>query len=150
MPNVVNGACLPSDSERVDGVVIKVVDGDTIEVQIGRDQVKVRYLGIDTPETYPVVDPYGPQAKDRNRELVKGQRVILIRDPKADNEDRYGRLLRHVLVGETFVNYTLIQEGYASFYSSPQSCGAQFLQAQQNAQTQDLGMWAPPPETGGE
>ena len=63
--------------------VTKIVDGDTVWVDFDGDglgDAKVRYLGIDTPETYFGVECYGPEAKERNRELVDSQRVALQRD----------------------------------------------------------------------
>ena len=82
--------------------VIRVVDGDTIEIEGGQ---KVRYIGIDTPET---VDPsrpvgcYGKEASDKNKELVEGKIVRLEKD--ISETDRYGRLLRYIYVGDIFVN----------------------------------------------
>ena len=76
--------------------VIRVVDGDTIVVRIeGTEKVeKVRYLGIDTPETvHPrkPVEPGGPAASAANKALVDGKRVWLSRGPR--NRGKYRRLL---------------------------------------------------------
>ena len=95
--------------------VTKIVDGDTVWVDLDGDALgdyKVRYLGIDTPETYFGVECYGPEAKERNRELVGGQRVALQRD--TSDVDRWDRLLRYVYLGDgTWINGALVREGYA-------------------------------------
>ncbi len=98
------------------GRVVKVVDGDTIDVQLGAARERVRYIGIDTPETKDPRRPvqcYGPEAADFNAQLVAGERVRLVRDVQA--RDRYGRLLAYVyrVRDELFVNAELARRGYA-------------------------------------
>ncbi len=82
------------------GQVLRVLDGDTIEIRYlsGGEAVvghieKVRYLGIDTPEKS---EPGGAEATEFNRARVEGQTVRLVRDGR--NRDNFGRLLRHVFV----------------------------------------------------
>ena len=82
------------------GEVLRVIDGDTIEIRYlsGGEAVvghieKVRYLGIDTPETR---EPGGSEATEFNRARVEGQTVRLVRDGR--NRGNFGRLLRHVFV----------------------------------------------------
>lgn len=64
-----------------EATVVAVVDGDTIDVRAADSQVyRVRYIGIDTPETrHPTrgAECYGPEASARNRELVLGATVYL-------------------------------------------------------------------------
>jgi micrococcal nuclease len=102
----------PRGSEQ--GRVIRVVDGDTIEVSIGGRVDDVRYIGIDTPETVKPGEPvqcYGPQASGRNHELVEGRDVRLEFDREL--RDVYGRLLAYVYVGDRFINEELVRGGYA-------------------------------------
>jgi micrococcal nuclease len=94
--------------------VSRVVDGDTIEVDLGGAEEDVRYIGIDTPETVKPGTPvqcFGPEASARNHELVENQRVRLVFD--AERRDVYGRLLAYVYVGDEFVNGELVAGGYA-------------------------------------
>ena len=94
-------------------LVVRVMDGDTIKLENGE---VVRYLLIDTPETTEEpVDCYGPEATDRNRELVEGRRVTLERDES--DRDAYGRLLRYVYVDGTLVQGLLVREGFGYVYS---------------------------------
>lgn len=88
--------------------VVRVIDGDTIDVQQGEVTYRVRYVGVNTPESNEVCYD---DAVEANRTLVDGQQVRLERDES--NTDRYGRLLRYVYVGDTFVNEILVRDGYA-------------------------------------
>ncbi len=122
-----------------EAVVRTVIDGDTIELSSGE---RIRYVGIDTPEiTNGKHECYGHRAAARNRELVEGKTIRIERD--ISETDRYGRLLRYVWVGNTFVNATLIAEGYATTLTiSPDVTRAQeFLQLEQHARVTSRGLW---------
>ena len=98
------------------GRVVKVVDGDTIHVQVGSAREKVRYIGVDTPETKDPRKPvqcFGERASQFNERLVAGERVRLVRD--VEERDRYGRLLAYVFRDRDalFVNAELARLGYA-------------------------------------
>jgi len=117
-------------------LVTRIIDGDTIEIENG---VRVRYIGIDTPETS---EPYYLEAKEANRKLVKGKKVRLEKD--VANKDQYGRLLRYVWVDEIMVNAELVRLGYAYSYSYPPNLKyqAQFLQLEKEAREQKRGLWS--------
>jgi micrococcal nuclease len=88
--------------------VLRVIDGDTIDVLVAGQEMRVRYVGVNTPERD---ETCYADATAANRRMVEGQTVRLVRDQS--NTDRYGRWLRYVYVGDTFVNRTLIEQGYA-------------------------------------
>jgi endonuclease YncB( thermonuclease family) len=88
--------------------VIRIIDGDTIEVEQYGIQYKVRYIGVDTPESD---EPGYDEAADANSDLVWGKDVTLEKD--VSETDRYGRLLRYVWVDGYMVNAILIGTGYA-------------------------------------
>ena len=90
------------------GTVTNVVDGDTIDVSLNGAVVRVRYIGMDTPE---YDQTCGTEATQANAALVAGQTVRLVRD--VSETDQYGRLLRYVYVGDTFVNGALVAGGWA-------------------------------------
>lgn len=124
-------------------LVTKVVDGDTVELESGQ---KVRYIGMDTPET---VDPrksvqcFGKEASNKNAELVGGKEVRLEKD--ISETDSFGRLLRYVFVGEdTFVNLVLVKEGYAKSSTYPPDVKYQelFRQAEVEAREKGAGLWS--------
>lgn len=123
-------------------LVNRIIDGDTIEVSSGK---KVRYIGIDTPET---VDPrkavqcFGKEAKEANNNLVLNKVVILKKD--VSETDKYGRLLRYVYLEDgTFVNLWLVKNGYASIYTYPPDVAysRKFLIAEQEARQNKRGLW---------
>ena len=97
--------------------VVRVVDGDTVDVRVGRAAETARLLGIDTPETVDPSEPvgcFGPEASARTKELLPaGTPVRLARDVEA--RDRYGRLLVYVVRerDDLFVNRSLLADGYA-------------------------------------
>jgi endonuclease YncB( thermonuclease family) len=66
-----------------------------------------------------------------------------VSDPNDNDVDQYGRQLRYVIVGDIFVNYTLIREGLAFLYSSPIQCGPFFFQAWEDARADKVGLYAP-------
>lgn len=90
------------------GVVVRVIDGDTIDVSIADQTYRVRYIGIDAPEAGALC---GDTATAVNVELVSGQTVRLVRD--VSQTDRYDRLLRYVYVDDVFINAELIRRGVA-------------------------------------
>lgn len=112
-----DGACptAPSPDGMVTAQVVNVVDGDTIDVLINGQQRRVRYIGIDAPETVASnrkAEPFGQEASERNRSLVDGRAVCLERD--LSETDQFMRLLRYVWLNEdTMVNGLLVSEGLA-------------------------------------
>ena len=124
--------------------VVRVVDGDTIEIEYQGRLEKVRYIGIDTPETvHPrrPVEAYGVEAAEANRQLVEGKRVRLEFD--VQRRDRYGRLLAYVYAGDTMVNEWLVREGYAQVATYPPNLKYvdRFIAAQLSAREEGRGMW---------
>ena len=124
--------------------VTRVIDGDTIVVLIGGTEYRVRYIGIDTPETvHPTrpVQPYGPEASEFNKKLVDGETVFLERD--VSQTDEYGRLLRYVWLGDELVNAVLVREGYAQVATYPPDVKYQhvFLELQREARDKKRGLW---------
>jgi micrococcal nuclease len=99
---------------RAPAEVLRVVDGDTIEVSVGGREEDVRYIGVDTPESVTPGEPvecFGPRASAFNERLVAGRTVTLRFD--AERRDRYGRLLAYVYAGPRFVNAELVRRGFA-------------------------------------
>jgi micrococcal nuclease len=125
--------------------VKRVIDGDTIELDNGE---KVRYIGINTPETkHPIkgIEYYGLEAYFFNMLLVEGKMVILKYD--IQKRDKYGRLLAYVfLLDGTFVNAVLVKEGYAQVSTYPPNVKYQnlFLKLQREARENARGLWKGP------
>lgn len=117
-------------------LVVRVIDGDTVELIDGS---RVRYLGIDTPET----DEYFyEEATEKNRELVEGK-IVELQSGKRD-KDAYNRLLRYVYIDGTFVNAELVAGGYATAYifDASERYSQILVQLEQYAKLKDKGLWA--------
>jgi len=144
---VVGGGCTTSESSTlVKATCVGVIDGDTIEVLIDGESYTVRYIGIDTPEVgdpRPDIQDVAEEATLVNRDLVEGKIVKLEKD--VSETDRYGRLLRYVYVGDTFVNAELVAGGYAwaKAYPPDVRCKDILLQKQEEANKKGLGIWDP-------
>ena len=122
--------------------VLQVTDGDTCLLDDGR---KVRYLGIDAPETQrPTqgLECFGPEATERNKELVEGELVRLESD--MTDRDAYGRLLRYVYVDGAFINGVLVEEGfaYSSYYPPDVKYYDELLRLELDAEAAGLGLWS--------
>ena len=110
-----------------DVTVIKVVDGDTVDVDIDlgfgvtlRDE-RVRIMGIDTPESRTrdkVEDLFGEAAKARLKELMsEGAKLITTENKHGeDMKGKFGRILGDFKVGDKKVTDILIEEGHAVAY----------------------------------
>jgi micrococcal nuclease len=129
--------------------VVRVVDGDTIIVRLnGRDE-RLRYIGVNTPETVKANTPvecYGEAAHQRNEQLVGGQTVYLAKD--VSERDQYDRLLRYVYAPTAdgqllFVNLSLVQDGYAQVSTFPPDVAhaQEFRDAQREAKAAKRGLW---------
>ncbi len=142
--------CLPDNAKVENGKVVKITDGNTIDVNMNGSVFTIRYIGIDTPETLDPNSPlqvYGPAAAQRNLELVNGKDVILVKD--TSETDRNDRLLRYVFVGDVFVNEIMVKEGYAfaKQYPPDTACSQVFSAAQGQAQAALMGLWQATPTT---
>jgi endonuclease YncB( thermonuclease family) len=140
VPADVSEWCVPVNTATL-GDVIRVVDGDTIEVSIGGQSFTVRYIGVEAPETGASAEPFAAEALGANLDLVEGQTVALVED--VTNADDSGQLPRYVMVDDQFINYELVRQGYAEAVpASPDTaCDDLFALAAQYAQDEGLGMW---------
>ena len=134
--------------------VLRVIDGDTIVLE---DESRVRYIGVDTPETVKPgteVECFGKEASEFNRSLVEGKMVRLEKD--VNETDRNGRLLRYVWVEQEvypqgvpvlewiMVNEVLVREGYAVASAYPPDVKYQDRLDALEAQARDngRGLWS--------
>ena len=133
--------------------VVRVVDGDTIVAEVDGENVTVRLIGLDTPET---VDPrkpvecFGKAASDEAGRLFGVGYVRLETDPSQGLYDKYGRLLAYVYIPldsvqeGLLVNKYLISEGYGHeyTYNLPYKYQAEFEAAEREARENKKGLWA--------
>lgn len=140
--------------------VTHVVDGDTVDVRFPDGSTdRVRLLGVDTPEAHVENRPEefegvpdtdsgvaclreeSHDATNFTTERLHDEAVRLVFDPLADRRDRYDRLLAYVYVGETNVNYELVEGGYARVYDSEFTESDRFYEAEAQARSEQLGVW---------
>jgi endonuclease YncB( thermonuclease family) len=133
----------PPKQVRFSGRVADVVDGDTIDVrrQSGR-VVRVRILGIDTPEVYGGVECGGHNASALMKRLARG-RVRVVTDPKQPKRDRYGRLLAYVSRDGADLGRLMVLRGRAKVYvvGSRFSRYSSYARAQRIARADSRGSW---------
>ena len=134
-----------------DARVVRVVDGDTLIVDRGSGDERLRYIGIDAPESVKPDTPVefmGREAALANAALVEGRTVVLERD--VSDRDRFGRLLRYVWLREgsdwRLVNLELVAQGYAQAVSFPPDVRRQdaLRDAEASARAAGAGLWGPP------
>lgn len=148
-------ACSPSagDAETAPGIlhgpypVVRTVDGDTIRVDRDGEEIAIRLIGLDTPETVAAdrpVECFGPEASARTAELVDGGEVWLEYDEVSGLTDKYDRTLAFVwLDRETMLNEILIAEGYAEevTYTEGYAHAEVFRSAESRARDARAGLW---------
>jgi micrococcal nuclease len=126
--------------------VLHVLDGHTIQVDLGGAVLPVRYLGVASP---PLVGPAGQpeplalEALEVNRRLVGGETIFMARD--ISEADGAGRLLRYVWVGNVFINGSVIRLGFGQANASlPDTRYVAHLQAlEEEARRMQRGLWGP-------
>jgi endonuclease YncB( thermonuclease family) len=134
--------------------VVRVVDGDTIIVDRGRGDERLRYIGIDAPESVRPDTPVefmGKEASAANARLVDGRVITLERD--VSDTDRFGRLLRYVWVEDPdrpgsprMVNLELVASGHAQAVTFPPDVRYtdELRAAERQAREQGRGPWGEP------
>lgn len=127
----------------------RVIDGDTIVARVGDRDERVRYIGVDTPETVKPNTPvqcFGPQAHDLNARLLGARGTPLTLRFDRELRDRYGRLLAYVYRARDglFVNARLVAAGFARTLTIAPNTSrvAQLADLQQAARANGRGLWS--------
>lgn len=152
-PSRVPGAQSAVSSSSIAGLteamftVTHIVDGDTIDVRDAAGKTeRVRFVGIDTPET---VDPrkevqcFGKEASAYVKKILDGKTVTMEAKPDED-KDAYGRLLRYVFVEEKDIGLILLSEGYAFSVCEkfPHAKCKEYEAEAKKAESMELGLWS--------
>ena len=139
-------ACSGANDGRISAEVIRVIDGDTIEVLLDGKEETVRFLLIDTPETrHPQlgVQPYGQEASAFVHDLLQGETVELEFD--GSERDKYGRLLMYVYIDGESVQEMLLRKGLARVayvYPPNTKYVDRYREIQAEAQKKAIGIWS--------
>lgn len=141
-----------------EAVVLRAVDGDTIEVDVTArvegpgageaavgETYDVRLLGIDTPESVSPREPvecFGREAAAATAALLEEATVRLVKD--VEERDGFDRLLRYVYVGAELANARLVANGYAHAYTYPPNVrwSELFVRLQREAREGHRGLWS--------
>lgn len=130
--------------------VKRVIDGDTIIITDANEDIRLRLIGVDTPETvHPnkPVEHFGKEASEYLKNLLTGREVRLEFDPAnsaGKHRDRYGRLLAYVYrhPDGIFVNEAIIRGGYGFAYVKfPFQHLERFRALEREAREKGAGLW---------
>lgn len=133
----------PPDSSITTGTVVSITDGDTLRLDLDGQEIAVRLTGIDTPEVYPEVECFGPEAEALLADLAplgSELRVEYDRDPR----DPYDRELLYLYTADgTFVNLELVARGAAEavLFEPNDRYWTELRAAEQAARDARLGLW---------
>lgn len=134
--------------------VVRVVDGDTLDVNVGTTTEAVRLIGIDAPEirwpaddnnlSEPEEECFGFAARNFLARKIGTSSVTLAGDPTQPTVDEYDRQLAYVYTGDKFLNKTLIAEGYARELTVGEGYEYQkdFQTAENQARQDEVGLWS--------
>ncbi|AOT68305.1 stalk domain-containing protein [Geosporobacter ferrireducens] len=126
--------------------VLRVVDGDTLEIEYNGKKEKVRLIGVDTPESvHPDAtknNEFGDVASKFTKGLLEGKEIELEFD--VQERDKYGRLLAYVYIDGKMYNKTLLEEGYAKVATFPPNVkyANDFVLIEKKARDANKGLWA--------
>lgn len=123
-------------SQTYEGKVIKVLDGDSINIIQQGEEIRIRLAEIDAPEHGQAFWKISKQALE---EYVAGKRVSV----EEFDRDKYGRVVGHVYINDTWVNGALVKEGYAYVYSR-YAVSKKLYKFEAQAEKNNLGVWKLP------
>ncbi len=123
--------------------VIRIIDGDTIEVQRDNKKEIVRLIGIDAPEMNKY-QCFSEESKVKAEEILVNKNVQLETDLSQGEMDKYQRLLGYVFLNNSNFNQLMIKEGFAKEYTykTPYKYQKEFKEAQIEAQKLKKGLWS--------
>jgi micrococcal nuclease len=128
------------------GTVVRVIDGDTLDVDLAGGRERVRLLGVNTPERGSHERPAEYFARESTayvRRVADHRRVVLRGDPGHENRDAYGRLLRYVYLPDGLcLNVELLRQGYARALTRyPFTRSKEFRRYEREARDTRRGLW---------
>ncbi len=124
----------PKVLEEIHGKVIGIVDGDTLTLQTGKDQLTVRLEGIDAPERN---QAFGMKSREALKSLVIAKQAVVLKT----GFDKYNRTLGIVKIDGTSVNATMVKDGWAWHFKKYSSDEA-LAQFEVEAREANRGLWA--------
>lgn len=123
-----------SSPKRLTGKITHVSDGDTATILANNKEVIIRLDGIDAPEGN---QTKGEESTKKLRELIMDKEVAVL----YSEQDKYGRTIGRIYVGEVWVNLEMIKSGYAWHYKQ-YSKDETLAKAEEEARKEKIGIWA--------
>ncbi|CSX10551.1 nuclease [Citrobacter freundii] len=135
---VISAFAACSVSADVTGKVVRVLDGDTVDVLSGQRTTRVRLYGIDAPEK---AQAYGQRSRQALTNMVAGKTVTAV----GDERDVYGRLLATIMLDTLDINAMQVSDGMAWAYRyKGRVTIPDYLGLEQQAKAAERGLWAQP------
>lgn len=123
-----------SFKKELQGKVLRVMDGDTLELIAEGKKAKIRLFGIDAPEKS---QEFGKEARAYLTSLVLNQEVRV----SIENKDKYQRIVGTIYLKEKDINEDLVKNGYAWAYRQYSS---KYIAEEEDAKMFKLGLWKNP------
>ena len=131
--------------DRVEVKLVECIDGDTARFIINGKEEKVRFLGIDAPESTNYIEEYGIDASNYTCNMLKNAKNIYIEyDLNSDKRDKYGRVLGWVFVDNNNLSELLVSRGYAEvkYIYGDYKYIDKLCKVQYDAYKDKLGIWS--------
>ncbi|ADF65060.1 nuclease [Salmonella enterica subsp. enterica serovar Enteritidis] len=120
----------------ITGKIVRVLDGDTVEILAGNVATRVRLNGIDAPEK---AQPFGQRSRQALTAIVGGKTVLAV----GEKRDRYGRLLATLILDGRDINATQVYSGMAWVYRyKGLATEPEYLRYERDARTARRGLWS--------
>jgi len=124
-----------SYSQIIEGKVIKIKDGDTIEILLqGNNPITIRLNGIDAPEKK---QAFGQKSKEKLSEMIFGKIVKV----DCNGKDRYGRVIGDIYLDEVNINEEMVKSGLAWHYKKYSKSDI-LAEYEDEARNNRRGLWA--------
>jgi micrococcal nuclease len=129
--------------------VSRVIDGDTLDVENNKGTVRVRLIGVNTPESVAPNRPdecFGEEASRYVKNVTLNTQVTLELDPYKPEQDTYGRVLAYIRKSDgALLNRDIIAAGYGYEYTyrgESYTYQNEFKTLEKSARENKLGLWA--------
>lgn len=133
------------DTNKIEVKLVDCIDGDTAKFIVNGKEEKVRFLGIDTPESTNTQEEYGMDASNYTCDMLKNaDNIYLEYDTNSDRYDKYNRLLAWVFIDNNNLSELLLSKGYAEvkYIYGDYKYISDLCKTQKQAYNNSLGIWS--------
>lgn len=120
------------------GKVVRVLDGDTIDILQNNQAYRIRLSGIDAPEKQ---QPFGQRSRQNLSKMIALKNVTAL----GDKQDRYGRLIGTIYYNNKDINAQQITSGFAWAYRyKGKASTPKYVHMESAARNASIGLWSEP------